>query len=339
MLSRIELSSRLARLLCLAVLVSLGTSVPEVQAGYDWDSTPSQPSLVYVEPVGTRRHDVIDQVFRDFGQAAQFASVGSVSVGGSLTGSGTLIHRNWVLTAAHLFSSSSVNNPGNVSFQVGGSQYTAEQVILHPEYVNFSVSRFDGVDLALVRLSSSVAGVAPAVLNSHVGAEIGQVGTYVGFGRGGTGLTGQSGSAGTKRAGNNVIDVDGSFFSNLSDRILLSDFDHPTDASWNRLGSAAAVGLEYCLASGDSGGGHFIETDGGWLLVGVNSFVATTDVDSAGNATTPTSSYGWLSGTVRVASHHSWIVQTVPEPSSLWLVGVIVAGGGAAYRRKWMIRK
>jgi secreted trypsin-like serine protease len=283
-------------------------------------------SIDDVVPLGTRRHDRVDSLYLDLAAQPQFASVGRFLIptggGGAILGSGTLIRSDWVLTAAHVVSNNSgvAFNPSNVRFTLGGTDYFGAEVILHPNYVNFGASVLDGWDIALVRLQTAVTGVASAKINTTFGNEIGRVGTYVGFGSTGTGLTGNTQAGGIKRAGDNVIDTDGTFFSNISDKVLLTDFDSPT-SNLSTFGSSAPLNLEYMIAPGDSGGAQFIETDDGWLLAGVNSFV------SQGRGGSSVSSYGWLGGTMRVSSHADWIVQTVPEPSS-WLlmlsVGVTV---------------
>jgi hypothetical protein len=312
--------SNCRRLFLTAALVSvsvwfLSDAVSFAQSG---DDPRPYLSIDDVVPLGTRRHDRADSLYLDLAAQPQFASVGRFLIptggGGAILGSGTLIRSDWVLTAAHVVSNSSgvAFDPSNVRFTLGSTDYFGAEVILHPNYVNFNASVFDGWDIALVRLQTAVTGVAAARINSTFGNEIGRVGTYVGFGTTGTGLTGNNIAGGTKRAGDNVIDTAGTFFSNLSDKVLLTDFDSPT-SNLSTFGSSTPLNLEYMIAPGDSGGAQFIETDEGWLLAGVNSFV------SPGRGGSSLSSYGWLGGTMRVSSHADWIVQTVPEPSS-WLL-------------------
>ena len=45
---------------------------------------------------------------------------------------------------------------------------------------------------------------------------------------------------------------------------LVSDFDHPSNESMNRTGSAEPLDLEFLAAGGDSGGGVFTRGDEGW---------------------------------------------------------------------------
>lgn len=271
---------------------------------------------------GIIRHDVSDSQYLSL--ANQYSSVGRVGITGSgFTASGVLIADNWVLTAAHLMDS----NLQPTTFTVGGNSYNIAERIVHPAY-NGNLSA--GNDIALFRLGSSVSGVTPATIFTGT-TELGGVGTSVGFGMTGDGLTGinYSVSAGTKRAGRNSIDALGSVFGIDAD-ILLYDFDRPTNNTGNSLGSSTALDMEYLIAFGDSGGGLFQEFDGITTLTGITSFIASIDGSTDG-------SYSDLAGSTRVSSYTQFIQQHVasavfiPEPATL---GLLVFGVMPLVRRR-----
>ena len=81
------------------------------------------------------------------------------------------------------------------------------------------------------------------------------IGTEVGYGMTGTGLTGAVTFDEQKRGGQNVIDT----YYGSGNRIFLSDFENPHSASTNHFGSAIPVDLESLIAPGDSGGGVFVD--------------------------------------------------------------------------------
>ena len=126
---------------------------------------------------------------------------------------------------------------------------------------------------------------------------MGQVGTSVGFGITGTGLTGSDTFTLQKRAGQNVIDA---FVGKGRRRTIVADFDNPLNPGDSSFGSSDPLSLEYLIAPGDSGGGLFINVDGIDLLAGVHSFGAAFD----GLAD---SDYGDISGDSLVTPFNSWI--------------------------------
>jgi len=219
-------------------------------------------------------------------------------------GSGVLIAPDWVLMTAHelLIASSG-------TFTINGSSYTSTELYMNPTWNNGSV--FNGYDFGLIHLSTPVVGVTPATLYTGT-SEVGQTGTYVGYGLTGTGLTGANILDDKKRAFQNVIDGN---FGNPS-LILASDFDNPHTTADNGFGSATPLPLEGCLGPGDSGGGVFATIGGQTYLVGVATFVVAAD----GNAN---SDYGDASGFGRVSTFMPWINSImVPEPpASLLLAG------------------
>ena len=221
-----------------------------------------------VYPVIARRDDVADSVYID--NAVGYPSVGAVS-SGSVQGSGTLIAPNVVLTAAHVFDSGAPLN--TVFFTVGGSTYNAQSVVLSPTWTGFDASIAKGDDIAMIVLTSKVTNVAPASI--YTGSdELGHVGIDVGFGYSGTGTGGQNvGTYGTKRAGPNSVDQFGDFFSNVSHKILLQDFDKPDDPTASTFGSTTPLAQESLITQGDSGGGMFMDFGTGPLLVGVHTFL------------------------------------------------------------------
>jgi hypothetical protein len=251
----------------------------------------------------TIRHDQPDSQYLELAAQSEFAAVGKFQ--GGLSGSATLIAADWVLTAAHLLISSAS------TFTINGNIYTPAQWVVHP---NWTGNAFNGYDLALVRLTTPVLDVAPAPIYS-ANAEIGQTGTFVGYGFKGTGLTGWQTLDNEKRAFQNVIDGN---FGNPS-VLLGSDFDNPNNAADNDFGDIIPLLLEGCVAPGDSGGGVFIYDGEEAYLAGVISFVAGRD----GNAN---ADYGDVSGFGRVSTFAPWIYSVVPEPSSaaLLLVGGLI---------------
>ncbi|MEI9959753.1 MAG: trypsin-like serine protease [Limisphaerales bacterium] len=255
----------------------------------------------------TIRDDVPDSDYLDLGADAAFAAVGLFVNSWGYTGCGVLIAPDWVLTAGHMLDAATGG-----TFTVGGIDYTSTEIIKNPGWTGVP---FNGSDFGLVHLSSSVTAIPPAMLYTGT-SEFGQIGTYVGYGFSGTGLTGWSNTTGNeKRAFQNVIDGN---FGNPA--ILLgSDFDNPHTTADNGFGSAIPLPLEGCVTPGDSGGGVFIQDGSQYYLAGVISFVANADASAD-------SDYGDASGFGRVSAYIPWIVSTIPEPSTF----ALLAGSGLA---------
>ena len=290
---------------CLLSVVAMLASVAAVQAG-------------------TIRDDVPDSEYRDLSKESRFDAVGNLtwSEGGyDYAATATLISPEWLLTGAHCVDGTDFSGGGitNMTFDLGDNSLfpditvTADQWFPHPGWGVFNGDLNKGYDIGLIHLSSPITSVAPARLYEGSG-EIGQVGTFVGYGRTGTGITGDYYGSIFKRAGNQVIDNLGGETTNTgitllgNNRILYTDFDSPTDPSESTMGSSTPLPLEYMTASGDSGGPLFIEdpVTGLSLIAGVDSFGST--FDGFNNA-----DYGDANGSTRVAYFVPWIRTYVPE--------------------------
>jgi secreted trypsin-like serine protease len=303
---------------------------------------------------GVIRNDVNDSVYTSLAAQSVYDSVGFLRWNEGASGyiaSGTLISPEWVLTAGHVVGGTNNYGAGvsGMFFGLGsvfsGTGVTAKNWIPFSGWSSSNGDVWAGVDLGLVQLSQPITSVTPALLDFSTPL-LGLLGTNVGYGRSGTGLTGMNTNPGTKRAGQNMIDARGGMvtkreggtlleldLNGISPTVLFQDFDNPTDLVASSIGSAIPVAQEYLIASGDSGGGLFINVGGVTKLVGVNSFLASLPypLDTTGT----NADYGDLAGVVSVQSFENWIftVTGVPEPSvvSLLFFGL---GGLVLMRRR-----
>lgn len=307
---------------------------------------------------GVIRHDVPDSDYLALANSsAAYGNVGRL-YSSAFSGSGTLIAPNIVLTAGHI-----VDNTGSLNFSVAGQSFAATNWIAFSKWNPDDI--LNGYDIGLVQFDVDIsAATGVTVAERYRGQDIlGRIGTSVGYGITGTGLTGFDTFTLEKRAGQNVIDA---FVGIGRRRTIVSDFDNPLDPSDSAFGSSTPLALEYAIAPGDSGGGLFINVDGVDLLAGVHSFIAAFD----GQAD---SDYGDLSGSSFVTPFNSWIDRMIrtglnggrpifvggasggalllnsiesefetlsnPEPTSLTLLGIgAISLSGFGWRRKRRIQ-
>jgi hypothetical protein len=187
------------------------------------------------------RHDVPEARYlaspADFPALATFYRIGA---------HGTLIHPQWVLTAAHTVFCLDKGQP----IRVGEEIVEVEARYSHHRY------QLDGAhDLALIKLVRPVRSVQPAELYTERN-ELGQLVWLIGSGGSGNGLKGQASGrrdGRLRRAQNVVADTQGGD--------LVFRFDQ----------GAHAAALEGVSGNGDSGGPAYVHQQGRYRLMGISS--------------------------------------------------------------------
>jgi len=251
-----------------------------------------------------------------------------------------------VLTAGHVIT---VNETGpaypasDVSYGMGASTTpftvapdSISQVDVDPSYTG---DLSQGVDLALIQLSTPITNVTPAVFyTSSLGSELGLTATVVGYGETGTGSTGaETNTAGTRRALQNDIAAFGGSGETIAAR---SSSRHTTDYSLSDESSnllfmafdspPTPYAEEGGTAPGDSGGGLFVDVNGQNYLTAIVDFDLSSsngkygDVDGLTRLDVPSSvsfldseliaNSSWnLAGGGTWASPNDWNATNIPE--------------------------
>lgn len=177
-----------------------------------------------------------------------------------------------ILTAAHV-----TKNYKECYLKLGkDKKYKIENIVHHE---NFDTT-FGVADIAIGYTKEKIGlDYYPELYNQE--DEVGKICCMAGFGLTGNFITGANLSDNKKRAGSNKVDY--------IDRDLLV-------CTPSKKGQDGYTSLEFLIASGDSGGGLFIDGK----LAGINSCVMTTGKN-------PSSKYGEESGHTRISKFVSWI--------------------------------
>jgi len=274
---------------------------------------------------------------------------------GSEYGTGVLLaDGQHVLTAAHIAAAGALDSLSVIFETVSGTTtVTANSVAQSPYYIASNSNN----DLAILTLSST----APADANRYeiyrASDEIGQVFTFVGYGKPATGSSGNISTteAPTRRYAENQVDGLMELFklhygqymnwSPQDGKLFFADFDDGTtthDAS-GRLFGLNNTGLgsaEGGLSLGDSGGPAFI----GGKIAGIASYQfrfapggVSADIDGQTN-----SSFGEVNAWTRVSQYQFWIDQTLRQsqvgaPSRPKDVQKTVIEGNSGTKHVWFL--
>lgn len=223
---------------------------------------------------GTTDPNVADSKYVAYGQ--KFGCVGKIcgtyKNETKFCASAVAIDDHHVLTAAHVVS-------GSVSCSItfNDKEFCLEKVIVHK---SFGDDKFGVGDIALCYSSK------PFNLKSYPALydkddEVNQVSSICGFGFHGTFSSGSTKYDDKKRAGFNKI-------KEIMADMLICDASKPSDKNKTEL--------EFLIASGDSGGGLFIDGS----LAGINSCIMSVD-------RSPSGKYNEESGHTRVSKFVSWV--------------------------------
>jgi hypothetical protein len=177
-----------------------------------------------------------------------------------------------ILTAAHV-----VKNSKSATVYLNNKEFCLITVTIHKD---FNDKQFGKADIA-IGYSEKPFGLKFYPKLYEKDDEVGKVCCIAGYGLTGNFNTGATHSDSKKRAGSNTID-------SIQDDMLICSPSKPDDSN--------KTSLEFFIASGDSGGGLFIDNQ----LAGINSCVMAID-------RSPKSKYNEESGHTRVKNFLPWI--------------------------------
>ena len=190
----------------------------------------------------------------------------------SFCASAVAIDDHHILTAAHV-----VKDSKFCTFYLGSKEFCISEIIVHK---NFNDKDFGMVDIALGYCETSFdLSFYPALYEQD--NEVGRVCSIAGYGFHGTFKTGGKFYDDNKRAGSNIID-------SIQHNLLI--------CSPSKVGDPKRTSLEFLIASGDSGGGLFIDNQ----LAGINSCIMAID-------RSPSGKYNDESGHTRISKFISWV--------------------------------
>lgn len=222
------------------------------------------------------RHDISDEEYINYGKK------GFESLAVFEDGNGTLIDKQWVLTARHIADD---QKPGSI-VTINGTEYKVEKIVLYPQKPTDDL--FKKKDLGLIKLNQPVSGVVP-VKYIKKSPEIGSILYLAGNGDVGNGKTGPTNKDKKIRAATNTLD-------SLKDHFISFVFDSPT--------SGKATKLEGTPGPGDSGGPAYIKENGTLVLAGVSSFEVVENRQQQGR-------YGVRNYYPNVSLFADWIESTI----------------------------
>lgn len=225
---------------------------------------------------GTRDPNLSDDKYVEY--AKDFIYVGKLcgkyNNGTMFCGSAVAIDDHHILTAAHV-----VNDISVCYVYLNDKEFCLDSVIVHKD---FSDKKFGTADIAIGYSKTSFnLDFYPSLYEDS--NEVGKLCSISGYGFYGTFNTGAKLYDHKRRAGSNKIDT-------IEKDMLI--------CSPSKSGDKNKTQLEFLIASGDSGGGLFIDN----RLAGINSCIMSVDKS-------PSAKYNEESGHTRVSKFISWINQ------------------------------
>lgn len=230
---------------------------------------------------GTIDPNIPDQKYIEYGRKFKYIGklCGSYTDNSLFCASAVVIKKHYIITAAHV-----VKGYKSCKISVEGSDYTIES-FTWPEEFSTDIYGLNDIAIGFVKDPIKL-DFYPELYDTD--DELQKVCCISGYGLTGNFLTGAIKSDNNRRAGSNIVEE--------IDRELLickpSKVNDPTRTS-----------LEFLIASGDSGGGLFIDGK----LAGINSCVSGIGKNSTN------STYVSESGHTRISVHRRWILRNIRD--------------------------